>query len=134
MDISPETPPQDVREDPVRVRGLVPTHFRIADCGEFSAVIHNVSHGGLCASTSERILAVGTRLFVALPSGQEQSGNVQWVRDRKFGVKFDEVLAKDSLQALQEFRTTTAKQGQWEVSRMHLVQPLPPAIETLRRV
>lgn len=121
MDASPGTTHQDVRADVVRVRGLVPTELGLA-CGKrIEVVVRNVSRCGLGATATCILPEQGASVTLTLASGHEIRGFIQWVKDRNFGVRFDEELATDSLKALQSIRKTNAKADAWEVSRLHHV-------------
>lgn len=134
MESSPGPSPQEVREDPVRVRGLVPTEFRLTCGRRFEAMVRNVSRCGLGATATGIIPQTGAAVVLTLASGHEVQGLVQWIKDRNFGVKFDEELAADSLQALQSIRKAVAKTDTWEVSRMHHVNVTVESKKSMRLV
>jgi hypothetical protein len=83
--------PTDRRADD-RIVPVLPLAKLIAEDWQDLCRIRNISAGGLMAETAGSPPPSGARLFIELDSSHRLPGQVVWVRDAMFGIKFDETV------------------------------------------
>jgi hypothetical protein len=113
--------PADDSRSP-RQRRLVRAHMTDSFGETSDIVIRNVSEKGLGASSQGTLPLRGSTVTITIPQGMTMTGEVRWIADKSFGVKFDEGLDLDKLtQIIQRKQESVNRQGHWEVRSLHQI-------------
>ena len=113
--------PRDPRKNQLLRASLHVGPGQVAD-----VLVRNMSEmgvGGLMRSDHQ--LRQGQSVTIRLADDLSRQGTVKWTKASKFGIELSERIGVSKIRELLESKTS-AKGGQWTVSRLHKVSSEPP--------
>ncbi|MCX7676383.1 MAG: hypothetical protein N2Z59_03290 [Alteraurantiacibacter sp.] len=118
-----------------RQRRLIRAHMSDGFGLNYDIVIRNVSERGVGATMQGVPPIRGSAVTLRIPHGMTMTGTVRWVEGSSFGVELDHPIDLQMLTDVMQRKQQSASQAaQWEVRRLHQIDPGHPDPSKVRKI